>query len=228
MTDQNEFKPTCHECNGYCTLGHKNRKKDNCLMVIGGEILEEAVGIYENDPEIRKGTNNASIVEAMGYAEWPRLKDTIKYAQMMGYSRLGLAFCVGLIEETKRAAEIIEKYGFEVCSVCCKAGGLKKIDIGIPEEYTGIAKTGHPIGFTTCNPVAQALFLNKAKTDMNIIVGLCVGHDITFTKLSDAPVTTLVAKDRYSPHNPALTLYNSHYSKSFWIKDLNSEKKKTT
>lgn len=195
-------------------------------MVVGQEIIEEAVNIYENNPEIREGTKNASIVEAMGYGEWTRLKDTIKYAQLMGYSRLGIAYCVGLIEEAKRAAEIIEKYGFEVCSVCCKAGGLKKTDIGIPEEYTMIAKTGHPIGFTTCNPAAQALFLNNAQTEMNIIVGLCVGHDITFTKLSKAPVTTLVAKDRFSPHNPALTLYGSHYSKSYWIKDLKEEKEK--
>ena len=74
-------------------------------MVVGQEIIEEAVKIYENDPEIREGTKNASIVEAMGYAEWPRLKDTIKYAQLMGYKRLGIVYCVGLIEEAKRAQD---------------------------------------------------------------------------------------------------------------------------
>ena len=192
-------------------------------MITDQETLVKAVEIYKNREDIKEGTKNASIVEAMGYIKWPRLKDTIKYSQLMGYKKLGIAFCVGLIEEAKRTAEILKNYGFTVCSVCCKTGGLKKTDIGIPEEYTMIAKTGYPIGFTTCNPAAQALVLNKAKTEMNIILDLCVGHDITFTKLSEAPVTTLIAKDRSNPHNPAATLYGSHYSKSFWIEDLKSK-----
>ena len=33
-----------------------------------------------------------------------------------------------------------------------------------------------------CNPIAQAKLLNRVETDMNIIFGLCVGHDILFTK----------------------------------------------
>jgi uncharacterized metal-binding protein len=82
-----------------------------------------------------------------------------------------------------------------------------------------ISKTGYPIGFVTCNPVAQALILNKAKTDLNLILGLCVGHDVTFTRVSEAPVTTFIAKDRSSPHNPAAVLY-THYGNTFFTKDL--------
>ena len=65
-----------------------------------------------------------------------------------------------------------------------------------------------------CNPIAQAQLLNQAGTDMNILVGLCVGHDMLFTKYSDAPVTTLVAKDRVTGHNPVAVLYGqNHYYK---------------
>ena len=39
----------------------------------------------------------------------------------------------------------------------------------------------------------QAKLLNKAHTDINIIVGLCVGDDIIFTSESHAPVTTLIS-----------------------------------
>ena len=28
-----------------------------------------------------------------------------------------------------------------------------------------------------CNPIGQALLMNSEHTDMNIILGLCVGHD---------------------------------------------------
>jgi uncharacterized metal-binding protein len=53
-----------------------------------------------------------------------------------------------------------------------------------------------------CNPIAQAMIMNREKTELNIIVGLCVGHDSTFIR-SEAPVTVLVAKDRVLCHNPA-------------------------
>ena len=63
-----------------------------------------------------------------------------------------------------------------------------------------------------CNPVMQAKILNKEKTDMNIVMGLCVGHDSLFYKYSEALVTTLVAKDRVMGHNPAAALYTSESS----------------
>jgi uncharacterized metal-binding protein len=57
----------------------------------------------------------------------------------------------------------------------------------------------------------QAKILNKQKTDLNVIVGLCVGHDSLFIKYSQAPVTTLITKDRILGHNPAAALYTSGF-----------------
>ncbi len=220
------INPTCHKCNSrnYCTIGRVNKKVKNCPMKVSPEIGHEARDFYKKDEFIKKSTGVASIVEAKGYIHWPRLKDTIEYAKGMGFSKLGIAFCIGLQKEAEKTAEILEKYGFIVCSVCCKTGSIKKTDVGVPEEFTMISKTGYPLGFVTCNPVAQALLLNKAETEMNIIVGLCVGHDITFTNLSKAPVTTLIAKDRSNPHNPAAVLF-THYGESFFFKDLKEMKK---
>lgn len=62
-----------------------------------------------------------------------------------------------------------------------------------------------------CNPILQAKLLNKEKTDLNVIVGLCVGHDSLFIKYSKALVTTLVTKDRVLGHNPAAALYTSGF-----------------
>ena len=62
-----------------------------------------------------------------------------------------------------------------------------------------------------CNPVLQARLLNKEKTDLNVIIGLCVGHDSLFIKYSKAPVTTLITKDRVLGHNPAAALYTSGF-----------------
>ena len=57
----------------------------------------------------------------------------------------------------------------------------------------------------------QAQLLNAQKTDLNVVVGLCVGHDSLFMKHSDAPVTTLITKDRVLGHNPAAALYTSNF-----------------
>ena len=212
MSNQKDNKPTCHLCNSfhYCTIGKANENIGNCPMVHKKEIEREALKLYSSNQDIQKSTRIASIIEAEGYIEWPRLKDTIEYARRMDYTKIGIAFCIGLLKEAKKIAKILEKAQFEVYSVCCKTGSLKKADLGIPKEYTIISKTGYTIGWISCNPVAQALLLNDCETDLNLIVGLCVGHDITFTQLSKAPVSTLIAKDRSSPHNPALVLY-THY-----------------
>jgi len=53
-----------------------------------------------------------------------------------------------------------------------------------------------------CNPILQAEMLNRAGAQVNIIVGLCIGHDMLFTKNSKAPVTILIVKDRLLGHNP--------------------------
>ena len=63
--------------------------------------------------------------------------------------------------------------------------------------------------------IAQAIVLNQAKTDFNIVVGLCVGHDSLFFKYSNAFTTVLIAKDRVLAHNPAGALYTrgSYYAR---------------
>ncbi len=53
-----------------------------------------------------------------------------------------------------------------------------------------------------CNPIGQAKFLCSAKTELNILLGRCVGHDSLFIKHSDAPVTVFAVKDRVLGHNP--------------------------
>ena len=212
----------CAYCNALsCVVGEKGPK--NCPMETNGEVLEEARKLYEKPME-RKLAANAGIIEATGYLQWPRLKDTIEFAELMDYKKLGIAFCIGLRKEAKILSKILEKYGFEVFSVMCKTGSIPKSEIGVQEEYQWTSKTGYTIGYVTCNPIGQAMLLNKAGTDMNIIAGLCVGHDILFTKHSEAPVTTLIAKDRVTGHSPAAVLY-TYYGNEYFDKDLGEKRR---
>ena len=130
-----------------------------------------------------------SAIEAKYYCEKTRLGETILFAKELGYQKIGLAFCVGLSEE------ILSKH-FEVVSVCCKVCGINKKDFGLQQ----ISPENPEV---MCNPAGQAELLNQAESELNIICGLCVGHDAIFSKVSEAPVTTLIAKDRVLAHNPA-------------------------
>jgi uncharacterized metal-binding protein len=138
----------------------------------------------------------------------PRIREIAEFSKKIGAKKIGLAFCSGLSDEAARASSIIEKHGFETCSVICSCGAVDKIDLGVPSEY----KIMNPEKFEAgCNPLLQAELLNKARTDINVIIGLCVGHDMLFTKNSEAPVTTLIVKDRFTGHNPVISLYTKYH-----------------
>ena len=145
----------------------------------------------------------------------PRIKELIELAKQWKARKIGIAFCTGLGEEALRLTKILENNSFEVYSVACKCGHSDKTQLGVPKEY----KMEDVNQFeASCNPILQAYLLNQAKTDINVIVGLCIGHDMFFTKYSEAPVTTLVVKDRYLGHNPYAGLY-SDYIDRFYDKE---------
>jgi uncharacterized metal-binding protein len=58
-----------------------------------------------------------------------------------------------------------------------------------------------------CNPIGQAMIVNRAKTDFNVLLGLCVGHDSMVFKYAEAPCTVLAVKDRLLGHNPLAAIY---------------------
>jgi uncharacterized metal-binding protein len=125
----------------------------------------------------------------------------------MGYQKIGIATCIGLLDETARLTDILKAQGLTAYSACCKAGSFDKLDLPLDETDKVRPGTFEP----ACNPVAQALILNHEQMDMNIIMGLCVGHDMLFNKYSEAPVTTLVVKDRVTGHNPVSVLYGQNF-----------------
>lgn len=159
------------------------------------------------DSQIAKLHKAASAIEAEYYGIETRLGEVILWAKELGYQRIGLAFCIGLSEEAKIIDEIFSRH-FEVVSVCCKVCGIDKKDFDLPQ----ISSRNQEV---MCNPAGQAQLLNDAETELNVICGLCVGHDAIFSKVSDAPVTTLIAKDRVLAHNPAGAIYSRYIRKHF-------------
>ncbi len=178
------------------------------------QLTKTSLEVYKKD-EYLEFARQASIQEAEGYADRElgyervrpaktRIEEIAEFAQKMNYQRLGLAFCVGLRREAKTVTKIYSARGFEVVSVICKTGCSDKQLIGL----TGDQKITRHQPETMCNPILQALVLNQAETDLNILLGLCVGHDSIFLKEAKAPCTILAVKDRVLGHNPLAAVYN--------------------
>jgi uncharacterized metal-binding protein len=123
-----------------------------------------------------------------------RLAEVVYFCLEMRCRRVGLAFCVDLLEPSRILAGVLRRF-FEVVPVWCKVGGVAEGDAETP----------------TCNPLAQAEILNAARCDVNVVAGLCVGADCVFNQASQAPVTHLFVKDRSLANNPIGAVYSEYY-----------------
>src|SRR4030042_784046 len=123
--------------------------------------------------DVRDFARQASIQEGECYAgrdqkpyvmhpTKPRIQEICEFARKMGYTRLGLVFCVGLYREAAMVARILQNQGFETVSVICKVGSIPKEEIGVKDsekifigEYESM-----------CNPIHGSICRN--------LIWLCV------------------------------------------------------
>lgn len=192
------------------------------------EALEAANAKYDS-MELREFARQASLQEAACYAnrhERPyvlqpsktRIQEIWEFVHRMGYTKVGLAFCLGLVNEAAKVEQIFQKHGLEVVSAICKAGATPKEWLGLRDEEK-VCRGGFE---SVCNPLYQAELMNRAGTQLNVILGLCVGHDSLFFANAKAPTTVLAVKDRVTGHNPLAAVYLSdgYYAK---LKEADSQ-----
>lgn len=138
----------------------------------------------ETDLEIMRNTDDSTTPGQN------RLDEIIAFAKKSGIKKIGIAHCISMTKEAGKLMEYLSKE-FDVYSVGCKTGGILNKDI-LGESYKGVS----------CNPAEQALYLAENETGLNIVMGLCVGHEILFNKKSKALTTTFIVKDRKFKNNP--------------------------
>lgn len=204
----------CALCNIHaCSSGKMNLAPKNCPCI--DDKMNEIKELYSDEENLRIARASALVVSE-GYCEKTRLQETIDFAKKCGYKKIGLAFCIGLVNESKVLSKVLSHHGFSIDSIICKNGHLSRdvIDIDTSSRVP------------MCNPIGQALFLNKEKTELNILLGLCVGHDSLFIKYSEAPVTVFAVKDRVLCHNPLAVIYqaDAYYKDKLFPEDSNSNK----
>jgi uncharacterized metal-binding protein len=193
------IKPHCALCQ---TKECRTDEKD-CY-----EAAEQHLAMYDAG-DLAPLHRAATAIEGRHYCRATRLEEVMLFAQEMGFRKLGLAFCLGLAEEALVIEQILSQR-FTVLSACCKTSGVNKRRLDLEQIDADDA------GEVMCNPAGQADLLNRAGTELNIICGLCVGHDAIFSKASAAPVTTLIAKDRVLAHNPVGAIHTPYLRRRFF------------
>ena len=225
------------EPKAHCARCKIPRSKRVCLIKEGGrgpafcptlnyqDLILEVTKEYQS-PDLKDFARIASVQEGECYADRKpghyviqptkcRVQETVEFAQKLGFRKLGIAFCGGLQKEAGLLTDVLESHKFEVASIGCNAGGVPRETIGIKEEEKVRIESYE----TMCNPLIQAEILNREKTELNIVIGLCVGHDALFLKKAKAFCTVLAAKDRVTGHNPLAALYTLH---SYYQKLINT------
>ena len=181
------------------------------------ELLVEVVQIYHDDEEQGEIARVSAGIEGEFYGKLTRVEETIEFIKRMGYKKVGIASCVGLMNETRIFAKILKANKIDYYTVGCKIGAVDKSEIGIPNEKKLNRGCGHE---SMCNPIMQAKTLAAQGTDFNIVIGLCVGHDTLFLRHSEAPTTVMIVKDRVLAHNPVAALYTATSMYSRFKKEL--------
>lgn len=125
-----------------------------------------------------------------------RLTELRNFAIKAGIKKIGLAYCMAVAKEAEAVADYLSQ-DFEVLTVGCKIDRITKGEMLEQEGLVGLS----------CNPLGQAAYLAENGSQMNIVLGLCVGHDMLFTMNSGVPTTTLLVKDRAHKHNTMETIH---------------------
>lgn len=181
----------CAMCGIHACKNNLEDAPKNCPSL--DETIDNIKELYINEENYTIAKISSKLSTQYGRT---RIEETMDFAKQCGYQKIGLAFCSALASEAKVIDKVFTYNGFQTESIMCKVGGMSK-------EIVGLEKSSNPM----CNPITQAKFLNKAKTDLNVVIGLCVGHDSLFIKYSEAPVTVLAVKDRVLAHNPLGAVY---------------------
>ncbi|MDR2422971.1 MAG: DUF1847 domain-containing protein [Deltaproteobacteria bacterium] len=208
---------SCSECQTRNCYRHDSRFPKFCLTENNQEIADETRGLYAGEGLDAKVARAAAELEAEYYGRLTRLEETVVFAVKLGAKKMGVASCLSFLDESAIYAKAARSAGLEVMTVGCKVGSMDKTEIGLPESHKFCPGEME----ACCNPILQAKVLNDWDSDVNVSMGLCVGHDYLFTKHSKAPAVTLAVKDRVLGHNPMAAIYNS---KLFYSRVLDFKK----
>ena len=188
MQNKQNIRRSCVDC-AVAACESKKQAPPFCEVANSkdGTLHDEMLGLYK-DEEMQLAKHALETAHEMAHSKLSRAQATTDFIKRMGYKKIGIATCVSFQKEARIYAEVLRDEGFEVYGVSCKAGSLKSGEFNCSQNLNQDA--------ISCNPIYQAKKLAEYGTELNIVIGLCVGHDSLFISHSKAPCTVLATKDR--------------------------------
>ena len=198
MKDRNTDTDKGCTCQDNCAWYSPGQKiPQRCPALGNKKALTHAIDEYRRPNSIANRLYGGfSKLVGSGGSKRSRIEHIMEFSRAVGFQRIGIAACAFYLPQIYYLRSILEDHGFSCMGLSCKIGGLTFADIGIPNDSNWIL----------CNPLAQAFILNDFQTELNITVGLCMGHDLIFQSYSNAPVTNYTVKEKISDDNPVATL----------------------
>lgn len=176
----------------------KGRSEDCPLTKALPDLRDACVRTYLEDPFVRDMVRAWSKMLGRGGSRWPRLQHLREFCLAGGIRKVGLGVCSGFLAEARFVKRYLGQDNIEAVIAACKIGAISvkeaRLEANVSSEYV------------MCNPVGQVRLFNSLQTELNVQMGLCLAHDMIFSRLSDAPVTTLFVKEHLSGHTPYATL----------------------
>lgn len=172
---------------------------ETCLLVrsYSGD-RDRAIAVYKSVPFVKNILEAFTRLLGRGGSKWPRLRHILEFCLASGIQKVGIGCCSLFLKEAHFVKHYLSVKDIQSIVVCCKIGGIQLKDIDINCDSVS--------EYFLCNPVGQIQIFNSQNTELNLMMGLCIGHDIIFSEMSNAPVTTLFIKEHKSGHTPYSTL----------------------
>lgn len=96
-----ETKRSCVDCGVYNCHTRDKEYPDFCLTTeLTDEERAEVWKLYE-EPENQKASVVSAQIESAFYLRYTRVQEIVAFAKRMGYHKIGITTCVGLIEESR-------------------------------------------------------------------------------------------------------------------------------
>jgi len=112
-----------------------------------------------------------------GYCKWTRVEEIVQFAKRMGFRKIGIANCISFVDH----AYVLSASSRATASRSCRSRARTATSQG-GAGHRGPRKDPPGQFEPLCNPVSQAELLNAHGCELNVVMGLCVGHDSLFFK----------------------------------------------
>ena len=86
-------------------------------VALTDEEIEKVTDLYVKNKKNRKVAVAVAEVEGGFYGKYTRVEEIIEFAHRIGAKKIGIATCVGLLEESRIFAQILRINGFEVYGI---------------------------------------------------------------------------------------------------------------